>query len=323
MPYIAPEVISEVKRIDLLTYLQEREPDELVRVSPTTFCTKEHDSLKISNGKWYWWSRGVGGRSALDFLIKVRGMTFLGAVEHLCADGALAAQRIAGERRPPAAPARPTFRPPRRSDDAIAMQYLTSRGISRQVLSELMRRGDVYATLRGGEPHVAFIGRDPSGAARYAALRSCTGSYKGEAAGSNKRYSFALAGNEASTALHVFESAIDALSYATLALMQGRSWREIPMLSLGGVAVPRAGQGKPKPPAALLQRIESRGQTTDVILHLDNDDAGRAAAKAIARALEAQGVHAKIAHPPAEKDMNEFLLAKLAREPRGVAGRAR
>ena len=83
MPYVDPEIIAEVKRVDLLTYLQEREPDELVRISPGVYCTKEHDSLKISNGKWFWWSRDLGGRSALDFLVKVRDMAFLDAVEHL------------------------------------------------------------------------------------------------------------------------------------------------------------------------------------------------------------------------------------------------
>ena len=79
MPYVDPEIIAEVKRVDLLTYLQEREPDELVRISPGVYCTKEHDSLKISNGKWFWWSRDLGGRSALDFLVKVRDMAFLDA----------------------------------------------------------------------------------------------------------------------------------------------------------------------------------------------------------------------------------------------------
>jgi hypothetical protein len=39
-----------------------------------------HDSLKISNGKWCWRSRGIGGRYALDCLIKVRGMSFPEAV---------------------------------------------------------------------------------------------------------------------------------------------------------------------------------------------------------------------------------------------------
>jgi hypothetical protein len=33
MPYIEPSVIEQAKRIDLLTYLQQREPSELVRIS--------------------------------------------------------------------------------------------------------------------------------------------------------------------------------------------------------------------------------------------------------------------------------------------------
>lgn len=49
MPYISPEVILEAKQIDLLTYLKACEPSQLVRVSGNTYCTKEHDSLKISN----------------------------------------------------------------------------------------------------------------------------------------------------------------------------------------------------------------------------------------------------------------------------------
>lgn len=83
MPYIAPEVVQEVKRMDLLTYLKNYEPFELVHFSGNTYTTKTHDSLKISNGKWMWWSRGIGGRSAFDFLIKVRGYTFMEAVETL------------------------------------------------------------------------------------------------------------------------------------------------------------------------------------------------------------------------------------------------
>ena len=54
MPYIAPEVITEAKRMDLLTYLREYEPNELVKYSNNTYTTRTHDSLKISNGKWMW-----------------------------------------------------------------------------------------------------------------------------------------------------------------------------------------------------------------------------------------------------------------------------
>lgn len=81
MPYIAPEVVLEAKKMDLLTYLQNYEPQELVHFGGNTYCTREHDSLKISNGKWYWFSRGIGGRSALDYLIKVKEKSFLEAVE--------------------------------------------------------------------------------------------------------------------------------------------------------------------------------------------------------------------------------------------------
>lgn len=83
MPYIPPSVVQEVKRMDLLTYLKNYEPYELVHFSGNTYTTRTHDSLKISNGKWMWWSRGIGGRSALDYLIKVKEYSFLEAVELL------------------------------------------------------------------------------------------------------------------------------------------------------------------------------------------------------------------------------------------------
>ena len=68
MPYIPPEVVARAREVDLLTYLRTYEPQELVHFGGSTYCTREHDSLKISNGKWCWFSRGIGGYSALDYL---------------------------------------------------------------------------------------------------------------------------------------------------------------------------------------------------------------------------------------------------------------
>lgn len=86
-PYVQidPDVLERVRQIDLLSYLREFEPSNLVKVKGTSnvYCTAEHDSLKISNGKWYWWSRGFGGYSALDYLIKVKEYDFVEAVEIL------------------------------------------------------------------------------------------------------------------------------------------------------------------------------------------------------------------------------------------------
>lgn len=43
MPYIAPEIIQEVKKMDLLTYLKNYEPHELIHFSGNTYTTRTHD----------------------------------------------------------------------------------------------------------------------------------------------------------------------------------------------------------------------------------------------------------------------------------------
>ncbi len=83
MPYIPPNIVAQAREMDLLTYLQNYESQELVHFGGNTYCTREHDSLKISDGKWCWFSRGIGGRSALDYLIKVKGIPFMQAVERI------------------------------------------------------------------------------------------------------------------------------------------------------------------------------------------------------------------------------------------------
>ena len=85
MPGVTKEQIRRAKGWDLLSYLQTYEPGEL-RKAGTEYYTAGHDSLKISNGVWHWHSRGIGGKTALDYLIKVRGMDFVTAVGALCSE---------------------------------------------------------------------------------------------------------------------------------------------------------------------------------------------------------------------------------------------
>ena len=65
MPGVSKEQIAAAKEIDLLSYLQVYEPGSFKKSGPNEYRLIEHDSLKISNGKWCWHSRGIGGRSAL------------------------------------------------------------------------------------------------------------------------------------------------------------------------------------------------------------------------------------------------------------------
>ena len=107
MGYVTPEQITQAKELDLLTYLQRFDPQELVHVSGSTYCTREHDSLKISNGKWNWFSRGIGGKTALDYLIKVQGFSFTQAVETLV--GRAAVLPPVSHAAPKPAPPQPRF----------------------------------------------------------------------------------------------------------------------------------------------------------------------------------------------------------------------
>ena len=80
MPYIESEVLEKARQVDLLSYLQSNEPENLIKLSSDIYCTRDHDSLKISNGKWYWFSRGFGGVTALDYLMKVQNCSLQQAV---------------------------------------------------------------------------------------------------------------------------------------------------------------------------------------------------------------------------------------------------
>ena len=74
MDRISPEMLAKASEMDLLTYFMDNERSQLIKLSPGHYTIREHGSLKISNGLWMWWSHDIGGRSALDYLIKVRNI---------------------------------------------------------------------------------------------------------------------------------------------------------------------------------------------------------------------------------------------------------
>ena len=284
--------------------MRQREPQELVHVSGNVYCTKTHDSLRISNGKWCWFSRGIGGASALDYLIKVNGYSFLEAMEKL--NGQAAAMPPISI--PPTAEPRPkTLLLPERSptsDRVIA--YLTGRGIDREIPDYCIQTEKLYESL----PHhnAVFLGFDTQGKARFGCQRG-TGKvrFHGDLNGSDKHFSFSLAGD--SPSLHLFESPIDALSYATLCKLDGIDWRRQNLLSLAGVY--RPGQkGPPRLPLALEQFLKDHPRVNRVCLHLDNDLPGKQAAQAILSALP-ENVQGENRPPPFGKDVNDTLCHRL------------
>ena len=302
MPFISPEDILQAKQMDLLTYLQNYEPNELVRVSANTYCTREHDSLKISNGKWHWFSRGFGGTTALDYLIKVKDYSFIQAVETILGRSAVMPSIV--KQAPKSEPRKLLLPPPNSSADRV-VRYLRGRGIHPVIIDHCLRNRSLYESA---DYHSAvFIGRDKDGNARYGAIRGTKGAYKGEATGSDKHYSFSIAENPASDTVHVFESAIDLMSFATLRLFDGGSWRENNMLSLAGVFKTKRTDVVPM---ALQQYLSEHPQVKSLHLHLDNDEIGRGAVAGIAAGLN--GAYEIFDEPPVYgKDYNEQLMIRV------------
>ena len=310
MGYVNKEQIERAKRLDLLTYLQMCEPAELVRCSRNVYTTRTNDSLKISNGKWYWWSRGIGGRSALDYLIKVRGMSFPDAVlriEGVHPGNILMVSQSCQQRTSTARLELPE--PYENSHRVIA--YLSKRGIHRSVIDYCLESGRLYESRR--YHNAVFVGFDQEGTPRYAAIRGTTSTrYMGEAAGSDKRYSFSISAPRNCTELHLFESAIDLLSYCTLEHLAGRDWRQAHKLSLAGIYRPKTNGEDSTPPAALTQYLQYFPQVNRLVLHLDNDDPGRLAAATIQRLLS-PALHLSDEPPKYGKDVNNDLLESRRR----------
>lgn len=305
MPYIAPEVVCQAKQMDLLTYLKNYEPYELVHFSGNTYTTRTHDSLKISNGKWMWWSRGIGGRSALDYLIKVRDYTFMEAVQIIAEQAAIQPPiSIPSEKKKEKMLLLP--KPYRFQEYAVS--YLQRRGIDTDIIAFCLRTGRIYESEK--HHNVVFVGRDQDGKPRYAALRGVETDFIGEASGSDKNYSFSIPAEEISNKVHLFESAIDLLSYATLQKMDGRNWRTEHLLSLAGIYQPAKEMENSKVPAALTRFLKEHPDVREVVLHLDNDRAGRLATKAICTVLPEQ-YHAQDQPPKLGKDYNDRLCIRL------------
>ena len=305
MPYIEPEAILQAKRMDLLTYLQNYEPNELVHVSGNVYCTKTHDSLKISNGKWCWFSRGIGGKSALDYLIKVNGFSFVEAVEQIV--GQAAVRSPVFHRQETTKLERKLILPERNENNEKVKAYLEGRGIHQVIINYCIKTKRLYEETK--HHNAVFVGCDLEGVPRYGVVRGTSGiRYLGEVLGSDKHFSFFIPVRAESNTLHLFESAIDLLSFATLELFEGKDWRSENQLSLAGVYPPKKDGTLMNTPIALSQYLKDRPHIKTIKLHLDNDYVGRMATKALIASLS--NYYTVINEPPKNgKDYNDQLCS--------------
>lgn len=306
MPYIPPEIVKRAEEMDLLTYLQNYEPEELVKVGNGTYTTKTHDSIRISNGLWNWFSEGVGGKNAISYLMKVKNYSFLEAVETIIGNVNVKKPVIYKEEKQDNIE---LVLPQKSNNSERAKIYLMSRGIAPEIINECINDNLIYESLPNH--NVVFIGFDDSKSPKYAFYRGTNKTrFMGEAKGSDKKYTFRLEAKTQCTRVHLFESAIDLLSYATLLKMKNIDWHKENMISLGGVNNPSKISENNKIPIAIKEFLEKNPNINEIHLHLDNDEVGRNASKSLQEVLSKK--YTVLDSPaPLGKDCNDYLKYAL------------
>ena len=266
--FVEKEQVERAKEIDVLDYIFATEPHNIKRVG-NGFRLKDHDSLSVASGKWYWHSRGIGGKNAIGYLTEVRGYSFVDAVCLLLNERAV--ERSFVQKVKQVSKTKPFILPLRNENNRRIIAYLQSRGIDKGVISDCINRGDLYETRRFH--NCCFIGRDEGGKARYAALRGTLSNFKQDTDGSNKSYGFVVHPDDLnSKEIAVFESPIDALSHKTLCKIEFippfNGWR----ISLGGSSI-----------TALEQFLKNHDEIKHCIVCTDADEAGNNAALRVAK----------------------------------------
>ena len=288
MPKFVPkEVVKQAKEIDLLTYFMNNKPSELVRKGNNTYSLKNHNSVIISNGLWHRFSTRQAGKSAVDYLI---------------IDTYIRPQYINENA------SKTIVIPEKASTNKQVIEYLKNRGIDEEIINDCINKKIIYQENKTN--NVVFLGYDNENNIKYAGCRSTNEKrIMRDAKGSSKEYSFRMSGAEKCNSLHIFESSIDLLSYATLLKNKGYDYTKQNLLSLAGVYQPSSNIEQSKVPIAVQNFLNNNTNIRDIVLHFDNDLAGRNATKAMIFALDSYNVYDIPA--PYGKDINDYLCYSI------------
>ena len=294
---IDERTVEQARNADLIAFLGKRYGFTFAHQSGTFRC-EQHKSLAVKDDRhsWYWHSKSIGGYGALDFLIIAECMPFREAIGTLTG--------IAPATAPPQQPKpqKSLILPEKVGIPLRLYDYLCrKRGIDSDIVNMLIQKEMLYEDKRG---NVVFVGFDECGKTRFASLRGTHGdcSFRMDCAGSDKRYGFNMAACTHNIRAYVFESAIDAMSHASLAIAEfgdKTAWEYDCRLSLAGTS-----------DTAIPFFLNQHKSVKELVFCLDNDPAGREAAATMVRKYADKGYMTQIKLPK-NKDFNEDLQAHI------------
>ncbi|MBR3538057.1 MAG: DUF3991 domain-containing protein [Eubacterium sp.] len=333
--FIPEEEVEEAGRISLMDFLERNRPDmysNIRRVGSQYvvlaryFGTKGPYSsfmIRASDGQWWWHSKRLHGRNALDYLMKAENYPFqqavfelLGTSEADYANGKhnekkLIRQKEWETRKPvtshiePEEPKQLTI-PEKDSDTTAIRVYLEGRGIDPEVVDHFISAGSVYQGAK--YKNVCFVGYDREGTPKIINQRGTFGSFKGNTKGSDRRYSF-MQHVDGERSVHFFEAPVDLLSYASLLKRAGYDYRKFNLVSLSGISGTGDGQ-EARLPMGVEEYLDRFPDTDAVYIHFDNDEPGQSAGYSLQQALNERGIESYMQYPPRGcKDVNDYLVA--------------
>ena len=180
-----------------------------------------------------------------------------------------------------------------------ATAYLRKRCIHPNVLSFCKQKKILYQTSIKNHPNCVFVGRDGEGQAKGGSLRGCGAQqFRRDIPGSRKIYPFYIEAAAETDTVEVYEAPIDAMSGASLRILQhDGNWHSVHYLALGGTGY-----------AALDAYLTYFPNIQRVVLCLDNDEAGRTRTQEITKHLAGSGKTVQDRAPPLGKDYNDTLV---------------
>ena len=254
----------------------------------------EHDSITIRGNSWFDHKREFGG-DAIGFLQEFDGLSFRGAVAKLLGLKHTDRERslILPQNPVPKLQEKKKFiLPPRAVNQRRLYAYLCkTRCISHEVVTHFVRAGLLY---EDAEFHnTVFLAEDEQGKPVGGMKKSTytNSDFRQTIEGSDTRFAFRHRG--ASEKVYVFEAAVDMLSFITL---YAKDWQKHSYLALDGLS------SKP-----LLHFLQANESVNEIVLCLDNDEAGIAATERIAAELRKLGHDGVFQLQSEGKDWNEDL----------------
>lgn len=212
MKYVPKAITDELKRIDLYTYLSMTRPNELIHEGGDNYTTKTHDSLKISNGMWNWFSKGIGGRSAVDFIIADKECKFKEALFIMIDELNIKVDnyqsyipkiKVNQYGKSLSKEEKHIVLPDKSETNKRVFAYLLSRGIDKDIINYCLKNNLIYEDTP--YHNVVFLGYNEQNEVKFGCVRAANSTrYMHDLKGSSKEYSFRLLSKTTGTDLHIF-----------------------------------------------------------------------------------------------------------------------